>query len=365
VPVWPRDFDSFHRAVAEIAGDGIHCIVEAPAPSPARPRGLATVALASAGAGLVALVAAAILSALLPRIAAFAVPPETVAGTTIRAEYQASGAGRLSYAVLAPDGRQIQAGTLDQHSGSLAVPIPPSNQPGAYTLQLAMSGPLGSATQTRVLNALVGHGGGAAIGAISVKPLVARPGETVDVAYTATGDGGYVQLIGSDGTVWQQRPFSHSGQAQFVVPPASGLRDMRVLLHVTRGRSAAQSMAGLVVSAQAPSFAPAVPQVIADDNPNAAPAAGSDDNGVFQVLDASVKSGDLIHVRVLSPRNGMSLVLTDPQSHAVANVSVGSEADVVTLKAPAVTAPTRYTVVASFTDGFGEESVVAPVLIVP
>jgi len=44
---------------------------------------------------------------------------------------------------------------------------------------------------------------------------------------------------------------------------------------------------------------------------------------------------------------------------------VGAEADVVTLVAPAVTIPTRYTVVATFTDGFGEESVVAPVTVVP
>ena len=33
--------------------------------------------------------------------------------------------------------------------------------------------------------------------------------------------------------------------------------------------------------------------------------------------------------------------------------------------APPVTMPTRYTVVASFTDGFGQESVVQPVTVVP
>ena len=45
-------------------------------------------------------------------------------------------------------------------------------------------------------------------------------------------------------------------------------------------------------------------------------------------------------------------------------MNVGAEADVVTLRAPAVTVPTRYTVV-GFTDGFGQESVVQPVTIPP
>jgi hypothetical protein len=35
------------------------------------------------------------------------------------------------------------------------------------------------------------------------------------------------------------------------------------------------------------------------------------------------------------------------------------------LKAPAVTVAARYTVVASFTDGFGQETIVQPIMIRP
>ncbi len=279
VPVWPGDFASFERAIAEIAGDGVHCIVEAPAPVRRKPQRIfGMLAAASATAGIVALVAATALHSMLPPVA-----PNRSA--------------------------------LPVHANARA------------------------------------HGS-AQIESISVNPVVAKPGESVAVAYAAMGDGGYVQLVGSDGTIWQQRPFSRQGQTTFVIPPVSRSREMRVLVHVTRGRTAAQSMAGLVVADQTPT-----PQ-------RAAPAA-PDANGTFELRDATVKSGGAIHVRILSPRNDMRLSLTDGQSHEVATADVGADATDITLRAPVVYVPTRYTVVATFTDGFGQETVIEPVTITP
>ena len=78
-----------------------------------------------------------------------------------------------------------------------------------------------------------------------------------------------------------------------------------------------------------------------------------------------MRSGNPIKIRILSPRNGMRFSLTDSQSHELAHLDAGTDADVVTLPAPAVSVPTRYVVVASFTDGFGQESIVQPVTILP
>ena len=61
----------------------------------------------------------------------------------------------------------------------------------------------------------------------------------------------------------------------------------------------------------------------------------------------------------------MRVSLTDGGSHPVAIVDAGRDSEIVTLVAPHVSVTTRYTVVANFTDGFGQESVVAPVTIVP
>jgi hypothetical protein len=367
IPVWPKDFPSFDRALAEVAGDGVHCIVEAAVPPRPQPRvTYARMVAACFMTGMLALGAAAALRSALPRIAAFAVPPQTLAGTTVGADYDASGAGRLSYSVTAPDGRRLQGDELPDHSGTLRVAIPASNDPGAYTLQMVMAGPLGTAKETRVLNTLAVRGPGSAqIQDVSVTPAVAKPGQKIDVAYAADGDAGYVRLLSGDGTIWAQQPFSRGGQTQLVVPSVPSLREMRVLVHVSRGRSVAQSMAGFAVARLATRTDAGVAIASDDESGAAATGASANENGTFEVLTPSVKSGGTIRIRIISPRNGMRIALNDSQSHEVTGLNVGAEADVVTLRAPAVTIPTRYTVVASFTDGFGEESIVQPVTVAP
>ncbi len=368
VPVWPRDFASCDRALAEVAGDGVHCIVEAPAPVAQLRSGRSAARLAAAmvAGGLLLLGGAMVLRAGIPQIAAFAVPPETLAGTTIHAEYSASGLGALSYVVTAPDGRRLAGGALADAAGAIPIAIPPATQPAAYTLELDKRGLFGTAAATRVLNALPPRDrGGAAIEAISVQPAVAKPGETLNVAYSASGDAGYVRLLGSDGTIWQQQPFSRSGETHFVVPPVRESGEMRVMLHVTKGATAAQSMAGLVVAgAQTPEAVSG--QIVADDE-TTAPAGNADaaGNGTFELEASTVKSGGAIHVKILSPRNGMHLALQDDQSREVSATDVGATATDVTLRAPVVYVPTKYTVVATFTDGFGQESVVEPVTVTP
>jgi hypothetical protein len=370
VPVWPNDFDSFHRAIAEVTGQGVHCIVEAAAPPQPKPRRRQyLIAAASVVAGIAAVAMAGALRGAVPKIAAFSVAPQALAGTTVEAEYSAFGAGNLSYVVTAPDGRRVAGGPLAAHSGSVFVPISAGAAPGAYSLRLAMDGPFGSASETRVVNAVIAAKGGAraSIADLSVKPMVARPGDTLKVAYSAAGDGGYVRLEGTDGTIWTQKPFSSGGETQLVVPPVADGRELHVVLHVTKGASAAQSAAGILVStpraAQAQSDGG--PAIAGDDDPNDAASAGSDANGTFEVASRAVHSGAPITVKILSPRNGMRIALNDTQSKEVTGTDVGSESDVVTLRAPAVTAATRYTVVATFTDGFGQESIVAPVTILP
>ena len=213
MPVRVRDFDSFERAVAEIAGDDVHYVVEA-APPPVRSR-RSTFMMAAAAVlifGTLAIGATCLLAGMIPRIAAFAVPPMALAGTTVAAEYDAVGFGSLAYQVLAPDGHRVAGGALSDRSGSIPVALSPSSDGGAYTLQMTMRGPLGSAKEVRVLNAIPPKiGGGARIADIAVNPIVAKPGQAVSIAYAANGDSGYVRLVGSDGTIWAQKPYSPQG----------------------------------------------------------------------------------------------------------------------------------------------------------
>ena len=231
-----------------------------------------------------------------------------------------------------------------------------------------MHGPLGSVKELRVVNVEIPRNAGPQIGDVSVDPVVAAPGQTVTVAYTASASDGYVRLLDRDGTVWAQKPFSHGGTTTFAIPPVAGNREMRVLLHVTKGRGYAESSAGLVVAGTSPivpSGSDDLPLVAGSDGTGALSAAGEPANGTFSLARTRVRSGDAIDVRILSPRNAMRIALIDPQSHEVSAVNVGSDAEVVPLRAPAVRVPSRYTVVATFTDGFGEETVVEPLTIAP
>jgi hypothetical protein len=364
IPVWPRDFAGCDRVVAEIVGNDVHCIVEAQAPPQRKQgRGQAIGAAACLAAGLLAIASAAVLHAAVPRIAAFAIAPEALAGTTLQAQYSAFGAGHLSYLVTAPDGHRIAGGPLADHSGSIFIALPASTQGGAYAVRVAMDGPLGSANDTRIVNTV--PAGGAQISDISVHPMVAKPGQTIGVSYVAAASGGYVRLVGTDGTIWAQQPFSSDGQTSLVVPPVAAGREMHVLLHVAKGSSTAESAAGILVADATKSGVADGPQTAGDGDLDTAANGDNVANGVFELTTPTVKSGGAISVRILSPRNGMRIALTDAQSHEVAGVDVGADASVVTLRAPTVSLATRDTVVASFTDGFGQESIVQPITILP
>jgi len=366
IPIRPADFPSFDRAVAEVAGQGVHCFVEAAAPQLRRSRlGFFMAAGVMLLLGMLSLVAGAALRETVPRIAAFVVPPEALVGTTVRAQYSAMGAGQLAYEVVAPDGRRLQGGKLQERAGSIDVAIPSSSEPAAYVLRMSMHGMLGDVSETRVLNAIVARIPGAQIENVSVHPIVAQPGQTVDVEYAAVADAGYVRLVGSDGTIWAQKPYASDGQTSFVIPPVPGAREMRVMLRVTKGRSAAQSAAGIAIAGASNVAAAQAVQIDGDDDPSVAAATSGDENGVFDVLNRTARSGQPIRVRILSPRNGMRIALDDARSREITGIDAGADADVVTLRAPAVLLATRYTIVASFTDGFGQESVVQPVTILP
>jgi hypothetical protein len=361
VPVRLRNFPQSQWAVAEIVGPGVRCVVEASTPSKREARGtLWPLSVSAIAAGVAAVATALLLCMAMPHIAALTLPPEALSGTTVQAQYAAFGSGRLSYVVSAPNGRPLQGGRLDDRNGTFFIAVPRGVTGGAYTLRLVMESPLGSTSETRVLNALPSTKNAAWVQNVSVQPAVVAPGRTINVSYAAEGNGGYVRLIGMDGTIWGERPFSRTGETSFVVPPVPNAREMRVLVHVTQGTSSAQSMAGIVVfgnSDATPSSAPALPA-------NAAPT--DDANGTFGLMQQTVRSGDPITVRIITPHNGMQISLADMQSHEVSGTAAPVEPNAeVTLRAPSVSVPTHYTIVATFDDAFGEESVIEPLTVLP
>ena len=299
VPVWPGDFASFDGAVAEIVGEGVRCIVEAPAPAVRKAASsYALVAAASLLFGLLAIAAAAALGGLLPRISAFAVPPMALAGTTVRAEYGASGLGKLSYTVAAPDGRSMQGGALAEQLW--IDPDCPSGGEGSGRVHAA-HGDARAAGQRRC-----DAGSQRDHPALGNQPRQGCPNR-VDLGLPDHREAGpddrcFLCCYGArvatcdcsalDGAIWGQQPFSRRGETQFVVPYFSGVREMRVLVHVARGQTSAQSTAGLLVADLASRPASGDTQVVGDDEPGSGSIANGSANGTFAVLTPRVRSGN-------------------------------------------------------------------------
>lgn len=353
-------FKNLERAVAEIIGDGVYVTVEAAVPEQKKSW---STPLAFGGFATAAVVVGGVLVfSSLPRISAFAAPPVALNGTTVEAEYAASGQGRLSYLVQSPNGKRFQGGILEARTGVISISLPSGGQAGAYTMRLLMQGPFGGDKAFRVLNAMPPRTivrRGAEISRISVAPMFAKPGQIVRVAYAATADAGYVRLESADGTIWGQQRFSGKGSTYFQVPALAGTREMRVVVRVTRRGSSAQSSAGLIVSSAGFSALSAPPL----RTPGAPTPANF--SSTFQVETPSVRSGATIRVRIVAPRNGMRLSLTDTQSRQISSVRVGLTQKIVKIRAPEVRLAARFVLVASFTDGFGQETVVQPVTISP
>jgi hypothetical protein len=309
VPVILDEFDKFERAVAEITGDGVHLVVETVAPT-AKKKGRPLLTSLVAGLCLcVTTLGATAFGLSLPRIQALAAPPLVASGTVVDAEYAASGVGRLTYVVQAPNGEALQQGTLAAHSGSIPIPIPASLQSSAYTLQLTMQGPLGTDKEVRVLNAQppeVVYRKSAQSSGVAVDPLVAK-------------------II------------------------------------------AAMKNAKLFVAAPVKTTTAPQSTVVSDDVQDPAPPADTNTsaNGVFAIASPKIKSGGAIHMRILSPRNGMVVTLTDMQSKEISTKPIGVDQDTVDIGVPRVSVATRYAVVMNFQDGFGQESVVQPITVTP
>ena len=353
-------FGSFERVVAEVRSENALFTVEAPA----LPQPKSVIPFMLLGLSTTLALACAMLlgfQRLPPRIVGFSLPPSALAGSTVDGEYATGGVGQLSYSVDDPNGKRLADGVLADGAGTVRFALPQTSDPAAYTVRLLITGPFGTISEARVVNAILPPkpkivvSSGAQISNIEVTPVVAHPGDLVHVKYAATASDGYVRLLDSQGTIWSQFPSSKDGNTWMRVPLFDRDRELRVLLHVRRGKSVAQSSAGLIVLASK--------DAITDD-----PASSKDsgaENGIFSIASTRVRSGGALRVRVLTPRDGLRIALTDTASNEINGIEVGLDQDQVYLRAPNVQVAGRYVVVASFRDGFGQESVVAPIVVTP
>jgi hypothetical protein len=352
----------FDRAIVEVSSEETYFTVEAPPPPLPKRAWQKWLAL-----GVVPAIVAAGISLATPRVLAITAPARALAGTTVQVPLQVSGAGSVEYDFRTRDGQQLAAG-LTSHSSVLQLAIPQAGAGAPYTLHVRMRNPFASAQAQATIGAIVVNARpavrapaapGSLIGNLAVAPSPARAGQPITVSYSAVSTSGDVWLVGMDGRTWARGPLSAYGSTQLKVPQAAAGQEMRVVLHVQRGKAHAQSAVGISVLpdtqiASAPTAQPATP------------ASSTPDQAASIVLNSQVVSaGDAVVVRANGTRGDVKITVTNSSGATVEQGNISDAGGAISITAPDVSAVTTFFVVGTFSNGVSQQSIVRRLVVTP
>lgn len=287
-----------------------------------------------------------------PSIAAFAVPARVIAGAPVTAGYALGGIGRGRY-VVTSNGRRIASGTV---SGSGSVTFSTSRRPARYVVDLRNDGPLGSAHERLVTDAVARVVTAAAtIGALAVDPAVATAGAPVTVRYATNAVTGSVALLGAAGVPLERVALGARGTATLEAPIVQQASEYEVALDARGGGTTAHASVGLLVVPPTPA-----PQVSPQPPPTMLTAAQ-----LFRLVPQRVAAGQPFALVLAVVPARLSLSLDGPGGAVASEQRVASTQRVVRFVAPLVSARQRWEIVARFVTGTAEQVVLAPIDVVP
>lgn len=367
VPVRLQDTGPFDRAIVEVCSEDTYFTVEAPPPPPQKRRWKRWCA-----AALLPIAAACAIDLSLPRVLAVAAPAKALAGSPVQVPFQVSGVGSVEYDWATRDGLQLAAG-LASRSDVLKLPVPAHGAGAPYTLHVRMRNAFFRAEQSATVAVMVPRqvptarprpvqpDAATLINDLTVSPSPVHAGEMVSVKYVTQAQSGDVWLVGVDGRTWARAPLSTSGVTELSVPQPTAGHDMRVVLHAQRGQTHAESSVGLTVLPSA---------AVASDGgtggaaaPQAKPAASV---APTLTLDSQVVSpGDNVVVRVSGTRGDVKITVMNSAGSTVEQGSVSQEDGAISITAPTVSSVTTFYVVATFTAGVSEQSIVRRLVVTP
>jgi hypothetical protein len=200
------------------------------------------------------------------------------------------------------------------------------------------------------------------IGELSVTPSPVHAGDMISVKYATQASTGDVWLLGMDGRTWARAPLSTTGLTQLSVPQAGAGHEMRVVLHAQRGNLHAESSVGLTVLAsdQVAANAPAPPATA-----GAAVRTPVTSAPTLSLDSQVVSPGDNVVVRISGAHGDVQIKLMNGAGGTVAQGSVSAEDGAISITAPNVTSVTTFYVVATYTSGVSEQSMVHRLVVTP
>ncbi|MEO6914096.1 MAG: hypothetical protein ABI182_08770 [Candidatus Baltobacteraceae bacterium] len=288
-----------------------------------------------------------------PRITAYALPMQALAGTPIRASYDLAGVGTATYAV--SDGaQQIAGGTLAFGSGSFEFPA--TTKAASYSVALAVHGPLGEQSETRTVRTVepiqtVKTSTLELIRAFEVDDAVVHSGQPIVVRYIGAGLNGSVRLLDTAQIPVLQAPYSSNGISTMRAPKVVQATPYRLEL-IARSGSASQSASVGITVVPALAGAEASPASLL---PNVLSA-----EQLLQIVPPYVRGGSPIRVQLLQHPAKLRLVLQSARGVPLQSQAVGADQAVIDFNVPPVGVDQTFVIVASFQSGSGDQVILAP-----
>lgn len=351
----------FDRAIVAVSSEDKYFTVEAPPPPRQRPNWLKWAAVAA-----IPLFAGGAAQLCTPRILDVMAPQKALAGTLLQVPYQVSGIGSVEYDFRTRDGLQLSAGLASQ-SGVLNLRIPRDGAGSPYTLRLGMRNTFLRAEDIATIGAIVPvtvkakpvSAPGAVIKHLAVTPSPVLAGKSLTVRYAADATSGDIFLVDANGSTWAHSHLSLLGWTRLQVPQAAAGRDMRVVLHAQRGKEHAESSVAISVLPAETDVAQSVPQLRKRPTPRTAPAAAA-----LGLSSQVVSPGDTVTASISGVRGDVRITLMGGNGATLAQGDA-DDTNGVTLTAPNVSIPTTFYVVATFTNGVSQQSIVKRLVVTP
>ncbi len=379
------------RVVAELHAIDAHLTLEADPPK-VHPQGIARrFAIVATGFLLFSLGAGAY-AAGRPQVVALAAPAEVAAGKPFSVAYALGPLGNAEYTVETPDGVEIRHGLLPAREGAFDLNLPAKAVTSGYDLRLVARNRLGDSVRIAHIVALApqfagGPGGRRArIYKAALQQDEVRGGEPIVIDYKASAASGTIKLLDQDGTVRAEALLNHRGNSILIAPYVEADQDFRVVLLANRGHSRAESslalrilrtplpasdfastgspgnVAALADPAEPPSDAAVQPGESAAP-PIAAAVPGSKTTGPIAVPTVDFIAGSSIPVQIVHPEKSLRISLVSPLGEEVAGVDVATGQQSLSFPAPQVATATKYMIVATYSRGYEQETVIRPIVV--
>ena len=361
LPVRVADVGPYDRAIVQVAGGDVAFSLEAPAPPRFGKRSRWMIATAAAlaltmGTGFAA-------AASTPRLSLLGAPARAFGGSSLDVPYAFNGWASMQYALQTKDGRQLSAGLLTAHEGTLHFNVP-SAAGSNVVLSVDVAGPFGRQTRSQNIAIAAPAQKAKAIAAAPVAPrisefAVATPivhaGADVKFTYTTDAREGEVWLLDDAGQLWARAPITAYGETTMKVPQGSAGRQMRAVLHARNKTLDTVASVGILVM---PGTITAQAQAQATDAPKAPPAQ-------LTLSTQQASPGDVVTVMIDGNHGDARITMTDGTGEPVEQGDIPSTQNAVTITAPNVTKTTTYYVMANITQGMGDQTVVRQLVVSP